>query len=605
MRAVFVQLMVFCRCASITYFVKQCYLENLVGGIEMKVKYIFVALFILLVSVVSCSTGGNSSYSTYPNSLVVSGVATTKTSPDTEIKKDDTSAGNAFVEQMEPTVIDTTLGLVDNTTDVIVTTIAASPVEKTPTIVSLANDPSSNEDEAFTLAKEAENSRIEITSSTVSQTGIAASSIPIETKNEENSDVLTEMVNTLETITVSEIADSLTNEKNAEETLITQEESAVVSKPVVANESESVSEEVSAVIGLESIPNKPSGNGNSEKTEDTPVKSESGVASSQNTSSSNEKMDTLTEPTVSNEDPTLTEKKSVAERDSLASTVFGGIGVIFLVVAIVLFRKKGSKRKISFIFFGIFIASFALYIVFSEHILCEHEWNEATCNQPQVCVLCGKTKGDALGHDFIFSKVTKEASCQEEGVNLYICSRCGETKEELMAKKDHVEGQVVTTKPASYNQSGTYSYYCKNCHEVYKTERFELSAAEKKKAFKEACNRYSYDSLARRPDTYKGLNVKLAGKVIQVMEQGNDVQLRVDITQEKASYSSTYFYDDTILVTYTKTTSERILEGDIVALYGVMAGNYTYTTVLGASLTVPLMNAKYIDRITDRTYNSI
>ena len=220
MRAVFVQLMVFCRCASITYFVKQCYLENLVGGIEMKVKYIFVALFILLVSVVSCSTGGNSSYSTYPNSLVVSGVATTKTSPDTEIKKDDTSAGNAFVEQMEPTVIDTTLGLVDNTTDVIVTTIAASPVEKTPTIVSLANDPSSNEDEAFTLAKEAENSRIEITSSTVSQTGIAASSIPIETKNEENSDVLTEMVNTLETITVSEIADSLTNEKNAEETQI-------------------------------------------------------------------------------------------------------------------------------------------------------------------------------------------------------------------------------------------------------------------------------------------------------------------------------------------------------------------------------------------------
>lgn len=574
--------------------------------IKMKVKHVFVALFVLLISVVSCSTstGGNSSYSTRSNSLVLTEISTDKTFPDTGIKEDDTSVENAFAEHMSSVVTDTTLTPVDNTTDALVTTMAVSPVEKTPASESLSNDSSGNEVEAFASEKEAETPHIEIALSTVPQTGIVASSIPVETKNEESSDVLTKMDITPESIPVSEIVESFAKEKDTGETLIAQEEIAVMTKTVEADEKVSVLEEAS-VVRPESIPNKPSGSENSEKNDDTPAKSESGVASPQETRSSNEKLDIPSEPTVTNDGQTLTEKKSVAERDSLASTIFGGIGVVFLIVAIVLFRKKGSKRKISFIFFGIFIASFALYIVFSEHILCEHEWNEATCNQPQVCVLCGKTKGDALGHDFIFSKVTKEASCQEEGVNLYICSRCGETKEELIAKKDHVEGQVVTTKPASYNQSGTYSYYCKNCHEVYKTERFELSAAEKKKAFKEACNRYSYDSLARRPDTYKGLNVKLAGKVIQVMEQGNDVQLRVDITQEKASYSSTYFYDDTILVTYTKTTSERILEGDIVALYGVMAGNYTYTTVLGASLTVPLMNAKYIDRITDRAYDSI
>ena len=51
------------------------------------------------------------------------------------------------------------------------------------------------------------------------------------------------------------------------------------------------------------------------------------------------------------------------------------------------------------------------------------------------------------------------------------------------------------------------------------------------------------------------------------------------------------------MVYYTRKDSSegRILEDDIVTLYGKMRGTYTYTSVMNASITVPLMYAEYID----------
>ena len=51
------------------------------------------------------------------------------------------------------------------------------------------------------------------------------------------------------------------------------------------------------------------------------------------------------------------------------------------------------------------------------------------------------------------------------------------------------------------------------------------------------------------------------------------------------------FYDDDILVVYEEKT--KILEDDIVTIYGQAGGNYTYETVLGANKEVPIVYAKY------------
>lgn len=75
------------------------------------------------------------------------------------------------------------------------------------------------------------------------------------------------------------------------------------------------------------------------------------------------------------------------------------------------------------------------------------------------------------------------------------------------------------------------------------------------------------------------------------MEDGGSYTLRVNITQ------GTYTWSDTILVSYTKQDSNeaRILEDDIITMYGTLAGTYTYESVMGASVTVPLFFAEYID----------
>lgn len=49
-----------------------------------------------------------------------------------------------------------------------------------------------------------------------------------------------------------------------------------------------------------------------------------------------------------------------------------------------------------------------------------HEWQDATCTDPQTCAKCGKTQGEALGHSW------QDATCTEPKT----CSVCGETEGE-------------------------------------------------------------------------------------------------------------------------------------------------------------------------------
>lgn len=46
----------------------------------------------------------------------------------------------------------------------------------------------------------------------------------------------------------------------------------------------------------------------------------------------------------------------------------------------------------------------------------KHEWEEATCMEPEICAICGKTRGKSLGH------IAQEATCTEPSV----CEVCGE-----------------------------------------------------------------------------------------------------------------------------------------------------------------------------------
>ena len=55
-------------------------------------------------------------------------------------------------------------------------------------------------------------------------------------------------------------------------------------------------------------------------------------------------------------------------------------------------------------------------------------------------------------------------------------------------------------------------------------------------------------------------------------------------------------YDNVLYLTVPiGTTDERILEDDYITIYGVSKGIETYTTVLGASMSIPSVQVDKID----------
>ena len=94
---------------------------------------------------------------------------------------------------------------------------------------------------------------------------------------------------------------------------------------------------------------------------------------------------------------------------------------------------------------------------------------------------------------------------------------------------------------------------------------------------KNTAESFEYDDLARFPEKYQGKYLYFTGEVIQ---KTDDI-LRVNIT--KGEYNS---WGDTVYV-ILKDENVRILEDDIVKMWGVSNGNTSYTAIFGQKITIP------------------
>jgi len=66
-------------------------------------------------------------------------------------------------------------------------------------------------------------------------------------------------------------------------------------------------------------------------------------------------------------------------------------------------------------------------------------------------------------HNWDAGKVNKEATCTAEGEKEYICSICGDTKKEAIAKKDHAWDEGKVTTEATYDADGVKTFTCADC----------------------------------------------------------------------------------------------------------------------------------------------
>ena len=122
-----------------------------------------------------------------------------------------------------------------------------------------------------------------------------------------------------------------------------------------------------------------------------------------------------------------------------------------------------------------------------------------------------------------------------------------------------------------------------------------LSELEKifEKKYKDSCDKFKYKDVLRTPSDYEGKNAYWFGKVVQVV---GSYEYRISVNCEKNRYAvGGYICDDPIYVSYYGDLN--LLEDDVVKMYGVMEGTETYTTVLGASVTIPKFYAKYVELV--------
>lgn len=126
-------------------------------------------------------------------------------------------------------------------------------------------------------------------------------------------------------------------------------------------------------------------------------------------------------------------------------------------------------------------------------------------------------------------------------------------------------------------------------------DAYNMSESE----YKDECKRIEYDDFRYEADYIeKQTKVKCKGQVTEICEENSGSEYfseyRISITKEDYGYGN-YSYTDDIYVFYILDKNPRLLEGDIVTLYGEVTEAVTYTTVQDAERTIPAMVAVYVD----------
>lgn len=164
-----------------------------------------------------------------------------------------------------------------------------------------------------------------------------------------------------------------------------------------------------------------------------------------------------------------------------------------------------------------------------------------------------------------------------------VCPNCGKKLTmDPIAKIFIIIGLILAATVGSTILSSVRKGY-KDAEEKNKIKK--EAAKYSQSEYKDACQAVSYDKIARDKDCLKFEKVTFTGKVVQATSE----LCRMNVTKDEYG-----IYSDTIAFV-TEEIDEKILEGDIVTIWGGSLGSYTYKAVLGNEVTVPRIYAIYIE----------
>lgn len=110
-----------------------------------------------------------------------------------------------------------------------------------------------------------------------------------------------------------------------------------------------------------------------------------------------------------------------------------------------------------------------------------HTWVDATCVDPEYCVVCGITGAQAIGHNYT-TEVTS-ATCTEVGYTTHTCTACGDTyTDNHVAALGHTNAQGVkeNIEEPTCSKEGSYDWviYCSVCGAEVSREKLSISFVE-------------------------------------------------------------------------------------------------------------------------------
>ena len=172
---------------------------------------------------------------------------------------------------------------------------------------------------------------------------------------------------------------------------------------------------------------------------------------------------------------------------------------------------------------------------------------------------------------------------------LLLCG-CGNTDNATNQKQDDKEKTEESVSDSKENTSSSVS-----------SDTPELSDEEFEKQFREACQEYSYEDIARYTDDLNGEYVKVLVEIDQIFKDDTDTTY--------VGYMDTdgdYIFNNPVYILDCRPSGGNILDGDLLEIYAMVDGQNVLTTTENNDVYVPQIDMMFCDlmELTEETDSS-
>lgn len=199
--------------------------------------------------------------------------------------------------------------------------------------------------------------------------------------------------------------------------------------------------------------------------------------------------------------------------------------------------------------------------------------------ESEAAVASEKAKHELESVSAAYALLESDYDAYKESMKIYEGVEAAEA-EARIAKAEQEAESIAASKAAKESEAAAKA--------KAESEAASKAAAEKEKKGYETG--ITYDQLARNPEKYQGEKVKFKGKVVQLIEGDDEIQIRLAINSD---------YDKILYCGYDPSiVSSRVLEDDIITIYGISVGTISYDSTMSGRITIP---AAYVEKIDQKT----